>query len=254
MSQTFLKPGASASFITSWAFQFIFNHISSFSFKGFSTLFFLFFLFSGLVKVRLVKWRLERVRLFNLSGNVLQNSSVHFSPSAPALTEVRVPGKTQEKDARNWYNSLCSVCWPSPDSHLMTVRIEDQDCYRQKHHWACGHTEDSRTLGDGSFLLDGVERCISDFGWPLLIRLQGWTNSYMHVWGLLTLLNEISKFLFLKGFCSFLARGIIIKGAQHKCFKFGDAERGHSLPPESEVIRILFQIKPLGLILKKHNF
>lgn len=30
MCQTLLKPGASASFITSWAFQFIFNHISSF--------------------------------------------------------------------------------------------------------------------------------------------------------------------------------------------------------------------------------
>lgn len=35
MCQTFLKPGASASFITSWGFQFIFNHISSFSFKIF---------------------------------------------------------------------------------------------------------------------------------------------------------------------------------------------------------------------------
>lgn len=190
MSQTFLKPGASASFITSWAFQFIFNHISSFSFKGFSSFYFFFFLFSGLLKVRLVKRRLERVRLFNLSGNVSQNSSAQFSPSAPALTEVCVPGQTQEKDARNWYNSLCSVCWPSPDSHLMTIRIEDRDCY------IAGHAEGSCMLGDGSFLLDGVEHCISDFGWPLLIRLQGWTNSYMRVWGLLTLLNEINNLFF----------------------------------------------------------
>lgn len=49
----------------------------------------------------------------------------------------------------------------------------------------------------------------------------------------------------LEGFCSFLARGVITE--RHN----GNVSDLEVTPcPESEIIRILFQIKPLGLILE----
>lgn len=126
----------------------------------------------------------------------------HSSPLCPQLSE-HVPRQTKEKDARNGYNSLCSVCWPNTGSHLITRGLRTgmvRDTNIAGHAAAC--------LEMGHFCL--VEHCCSKFRWPPLIKLQGWTNSYMHVWGLLTLLNKISKFL--KEFSSFLARGSVIEG------------------------------------------